>query len=270
MICLYIMLGIFTVHRRKAVLSLQYKHLVTLQKHPRGGPPVPMIEISPEFVKSYLGMTKLNAFALPEIIYGVSLAFSVHVFLFGILFHADAFEPRSLTSMKKMRRLCINDDRQEMELPIKHHMRDYYIFCQVEKADGEIKILRDQPMSEGSIDSQLGSLSEIHGFIKPLYSHQFRYGGGKLLDESGWVSDAQRNLIMAHATSQTFLDHYRPRRHANMQEIMCGLEPDKEFERAVTRMSRWIDKRRPRRLDDVEGEGNRGARAGAAGCDPTA
>ncbi|KAK9550408.1 hypothetical protein V6Z79_008273 [Aspergillus fumigatus] len=57
---------------------------------------------------------------------------------------------------------------------------------------------------------------------------------------------------MKHASSTTFLNHYRPRRHVSMQEHMLGLPPDKEFERAVTSISRWIDKWRPRYLNDME------------------
>jgi Protein of unknown function (DUF3435). len=59
---------------------------------------------------------------------------------------------------------------------------------------------------------------------------------------------------MAHATSRTFIKHYRPRRHTGLQEIMCGLNPDEEFSKAVTRMSRWIDRRRPRYLSDADRE----------------
>lgn len=57
---------------------------------------------------------------------------------------------------------------------------------------------------------------------------------------------------MAHASSRTFIKHYRPRRHTGLQEVMCGLNPNEEFSRAVTRMSRWIDRRRPRYLDDAD------------------
>ncbi|KAL4783685.1 hypothetical protein BJX76DRAFT_329065 [Aspergillus varians] len=80
-------------------------------------------------------------------------------------------------------------------------------------------------MSGETLDGQLRSLSEIHGFLNPFFSHQFRYGGGELLDQSGFVSEAQRNVIMAHASSRTFIKHYRPRRHAGLQEVMCGLDP---------------------------------------------
>ncbi|KAH1694371.1 hypothetical protein KXX12_007782 [Aspergillus fumigatus] len=138
-----------------------------------------------------------------------------------------------------------------MPLPLKREMDDYYVFCKVEVVKGQVRILRDQPMSAGTLNAQLRSFSEIHGSLNALLSHQFRYGSGKMLDER-WVSDAQRNLIMKHASSTTFLNHYRPRRHVSMQEHMLGLPPDKEFERAVTSISRWIDKWRPRYLNDME------------------
>ncbi|KAM0106020.1 hypothetical protein ACP6JB_008322 [Aspergillus fumigatus] len=101
LLCFYVMMGLFTVSRKGAMLHLQYKHLVvTLQKNPHGGPPVPMVDFRAEFIKGFLGMKELNTFSLPEIIYGVSLVFSPRVFLFAMLFHANAFEAPSLTSME--------------------------------------------------------------------------------------------------------------------------------------------------------------------------
>jgi Protein of unknown function (DUF3435) len=50
-------------------------------------------------------------------------------------------------------------------------------------------------------------------------------------------------------TIQVFLDHYLPRRiTTEIQAVMRGLEPDSEMMRAITRMGRWIDTRRPREL----------------------
>ncbi|EDN07394.1 predicted protein [Histoplasma mississippiense (nom. inval.)] len=253
LLCFYNMLGLFTVNREHAILNLQYKDLLlTVQRDPHGGPPVPMVDFTPRCVKKKMGMKNLNSFILPEIIYGISLVFSPHVFLFGFLFHANAFENPSLRSMEDVRRLFPEDGCQEMPLPLKHEMMDCYVFCKVDVVDGEARILRDTPMTAGALDSQMKSLSEIHGFLNPFYSHQFRYGGGKLLDESGFVSEAQRNVIMNHASSRTFIRHYRVRQHSGLQEIMCGLDPDEEWGRAVTRMSRYRDKRRPRHLSDAE------------------
>jgi hypothetical protein len=59
-VCLFNSLALFTVHRRSALLSMQFKDLqISLQKDPRGGPPIPMIELTPEGTKKFLGLTKL-------------------------------------------------------------------------------------------------------------------------------------------------------------------------------------------------------------------
>ncbi|PYH95099.1 C2H2 finger domain protein [Aspergillus ellipticus CBS 707.79] len=253
LLCLYITLGLFTINRKNAILHLQFKHLqISLQKDPQGGPPIPMIELQPRFVKSYLGMSKINTFALPEIVYGVSLVLSPHVLLFIILFYVGAFEAPHLNSMEDLRRLLIKDDRQEMLLPLKKEMDDYYIFPKVHVVKGKPRILWKAPMNEATLDAQLRSISEIHGLLNYFFSHQFRYGGGALLDKSGFVSEAQRSVIMNHASSRTFVQHYCPRQHAGMQEIMCDLKPNLELLRAVSRMSRWIDQRRPRDLTDAD------------------
>ncbi|KAI2825390.1 hypothetical protein CBS147321_1038 [Aspergillus niger] len=252
-LCLYNTIGLFTINRKHAILDLQFKHLqLSLQQDPHGGPPVLTIEFQPEFVKSVLGMSKLNTFTLPEVVYGVSLVFSPHVLLLIILFYVQAFEAPHLTSMEDLRRLLIEGGRQEMPLPLKKGMDNYYVFPRVQVIDGQPCILWETPMSGSALDAQLRTFSEIHGFLNHFFSHQFRYGGGDLLDKSGFVSEAQRNVIMNHATSSTFIKHYRPRRHTGLQEIMCGLNPDEEFSRAVTRMSRWIDRRRPRYLSDSD------------------
>jgi Protein of unknown function (DUF3435) len=114
----------------------------------------------------------------------VSLIFSPHVFLFALLFHANAFEASNLKSMEKLRRLWVTHSHQEMELPLKREMGDCYLFCKVKVANGQVQILRDQPLTKSTLYGQLKFCSMIHGFLNPLFSHQFRYGGGKLLDAS--------------------------------------------------------------------------------------
>ncbi|PLB47852.1 hypothetical protein P170DRAFT_465391 [Aspergillus steynii IBT 23096] len=47
-LCLYNTIRLFTVNRKQAILYLQFKHLqLSLQQDPRGGPPVPIIELEP-------------------------------------------------------------------------------------------------------------------------------------------------------------------------------------------------------------------------------
>ncbi|OXV09367.1 hypothetical protein Egran_02871 [Elaphomyces granulatus] len=78
-ICLFMILGIFTVNRIQALLSLQLKHLqLSIQRDPLGGPPIPMVELRAVHTKQFLGIEQ-----------------HPHVFLFGILFSQDAFEART-------------------------------------------------------------------------------------------------------------------------------------------------------------------------------
>ncbi|OJJ84888.1 uncharacterized protein ASPGLDRAFT_125716, partial [Aspergillus glaucus CBS 516.65] len=92
-VCLFNSLGLFTVHQRNALLSLQFKDLqISLQKDPHSGPPIPLIELTAEGTKKFLRQTKLTTFALPEVIYRPSLVLCLHTLLFGILFHARAFQ----------------------------------------------------------------------------------------------------------------------------------------------------------------------------------
>lgn len=59
--------------------------------------------------------------------------------------------------------------------------------------------------------------------------------------------------IMKHASPRTFLNHYHPLQlDTDMIRVICGLDPDVELMRAVTRQSRWRDTRRPRYLTDQQ------------------
>ncbi|KAJ5959165.1 uncharacterized protein N7479_006315 [Penicillium vulpinum] len=178
---------------------------------PHRGPPKPIIELEP-----------YNTFTLPEIIYSVSLIFSPYILLFIILFYIYTFKAPHLISIEDLRRLLIEGGRQEILLPLKKEIDNYYIFPKVEET----------PINRSTLDAQLRISSEIYGFLNHFFSHQFRYRGGDLLDKSGFVSKAQRNIIIAHTTSRTFIKYYRPRRYTSLQEIIYGLNPDEEFLKA--------------------------------------
>ncbi|KAE8130760.1 hypothetical protein BDV38DRAFT_291355 [Aspergillus pseudotamarii] len=252
--CLYPLMACFTVNRINAMRRLQYQHLqCSIQRDPHGGPPRILLEIKYKFAKKYMGVTQANTFPLPEIIYDPSLMLSPHTFLLGILFHDDAFRVPGIKSMEDLRRLWVEDGRQQMEVPLKRDKAKHYVFCKVKSVRGKIQIHRDQPISQSTLSRQLKTFGEIAGFKWSLFTHRFRYGGGTILNESGLVSDAKQNLIMKHADIRTFLNHYLPRRiNTDMQALMRGLKPDSAMMRAVTRMGRWIDRRRPRELTDAQ------------------
>ncbi|EDN10985.1 predicted protein [Histoplasma mississippiense (nom. inval.)] len=250
-ICLYNLLGLFTLNRKSAILNLRFKDLrVSLQRDPSGGPDLPTVEFSYEFTKKHLGLTQTNTFTLPEIIYEPSLILSPHIFLFGILFFFEAFSPPSLTSMAKLRGLKIGGGRQQLLIPLKPEMANHYVFCKVAKVNGEIRIFPQEMMDPSS---SVRTIAEIAGFLHSWFNHRCRYGGGLILNKSGLVGDAEQNLVLKHANIRTFLEHYIPRNVClNMQALISGLDPNSPLMRAITRIGRFLDKRRPRHLTDAQ------------------
>ena len=120
-----------------------------------------------------------NNFPFPEIIDDPSLVFSPHAFIFGILFWLQAFDVLRLSSMEQLRRLFVEDGRQQMELPLKPEIEDNYVFCKTDIVDGEAVLQWEKPMTQGAMSGRLRSLGEIHGWLHSMFAHRFRYGGGK-------------------------------------------------------------------------------------------
>ncbi|OXV12009.1 hypothetical protein Egran_00231 [Elaphomyces granulatus] len=134
-ICLFAIIGIFTVNRIQALLALQPKHLqLSIQRDPLGGPPIPMVELRAVHTKQFLGIEQHKNFPLPEIVDDPSLIFSPHVFLFGILFSLDAFEAPHLRSMEDLRRLLVEDRCQQMVLPLRPEIEEYFLCCMTDMA----------------------------------------------------------------------------------------------------------------------------------------
>ncbi|KAI2697980.1 hypothetical protein CBS147354_9889 [Penicillium roqueforti] len=132
-LCLFNMLGIYTMNRLHALLSLQFHHLrFSVQDNPDGGPPVLLVEIKSEHTKRFLGTSQINNFPFPEIINDPSLIFSPYTFIFGILLWLQAFEVPTLSSIERLRKLFVQGGRQQMELPLKREVEGYYVFCKTD------------------------------------------------------------------------------------------------------------------------------------------
>ena len=57
--CLYNLMACFMVNRIDAMRNLQYKHLqCSLQRDPKGGPPLALLEITYKLAKKYMGVTQ--------------------------------------------------------------------------------------------------------------------------------------------------------------------------------------------------------------------
>jgi hypothetical protein len=114
-----------------------------------------------------------------------SLIFSPHVFLFGILFYLDAFEAEGLHSMEDLRRLLVEEGCQELPLHLKPEIEEYFLFCMTRLEDGIPTIQWEEPMNTSTMSSRLKTFGEIHGWLYTFFAHRMRYGGGKMLNESG-------------------------------------------------------------------------------------
>jgi len=84
--------------------------------------------------------------------------------------------------MEKLRRLKIKEGRQQKLIPLKSEMASHYVFCKVAKVNGKVCTFPDEPMDPSSA---IRTIAEIAGFLHAWFNHRCRYGGGKILNQSG-------------------------------------------------------------------------------------
>jgi hypothetical protein len=87
--------------------------------------------------------------------------------------------------MEDLRRLLVEDGRQQLELPLKPEIEEYFLFCMTDVVDGSPTIEWNKSMNPSTMSSRLKDLGEIHGWLHTFFAHRMRYGGGKALNESG-------------------------------------------------------------------------------------
>ncbi|KAJ6136638.1 hypothetical protein N7512_001798 [Penicillium capsulatum] len=121
---------------------MQFKDLqISLQKDPRGGPPIPMSELIPEGTKKFLGLTKLyreRYFRLPR-----------SRFPGYPQIHSIFLPPESLA------RLLV---------PLDPNKSDWYIFCKTELVNGIPTIQRTVQTSKSAMSTLLVTFGEIRGW----------------------------------------------------------------------------------------------------------
>ncbi|OQD77334.1 hypothetical protein PENANT_c114G05410 [Penicillium antarcticum] len=227
---LFCQLAAITGSRPGALLKLRFQDLkLTLVRDPNGGRPRFFIYLRPEFTKTFLGEKESNTFPIPEIIFDPTLVLSPHVFLLGMLFRIGAFKSLSkdgpvMDCPEKLYRLRILDGLGEQELKLKDEILDQHMFCQaLREADG-IRIALE----------------------KELTGSWLRYRMKRGAD----VSNELQNVMLQHASIDTFVRHYSVGIHVDAQAIVRGMPAQKQLMRFACSMSRSIDPRRPYRLED--------------------
>ncbi|EER37235.1 C2H2 finger domain-containing protein [Histoplasma capsulatum H143] len=139
------------------------------------------------------------------------------------------FKNSSLQLMKNIQKLILTDDCQKLLLSLKQKMNNWYIFCKIDIQNEQVHILYNTSISMSTLDSQLKSISKIHEFHNTFFFHQLCYNKSKLLDESEFVSDLKKNVIMNHTINYIFIIYYYIQHHISLQEIIYDLELNEVF-----------------------------------------
>ncbi|KAK9847394.1 hypothetical protein MYU51_019501 [Penicillium brevicompactum] len=253
---LFCQLAAITGNRPGALLKLRFQDLkLTLVRDPNGGRPRLFIYLRPEFTKTFLGGKESNTFPIPEIIFDPTLVLSPHVFLLGMLFRIGAFKSLSkdgpvMDCPEKLYRLRVLHGLGEQELKLKDEILDQNVFCHALREPGGIRIAPEEKLTKGWLNYRMKRGGEITGFAEVAKPYCLRYGAAKAFNDSPDVSSELQNVMLQHASIDTFVRHYSVGIHVDAQAIVRGLPAQKQLMRFASSMSRSIDPRRPYRLED--------------------
>ncbi|CAG7979818.1 unnamed protein product, partial [Penicillium salamii] len=196
-----------------------------------------------------------NTFPIPEIIFDPTLVLSPHVFLLGMLFRIGAFKSLSkdgpvMDCPEKLYRLRVLHGLGEQELKLKDEILDQNVFCHALREPGGYRIAPEEKLTKGWLNYRMKRGGEITGFAEVAKPYCLRYGAAKAFNDSPDVSNELQNVMLQHASIDTFVRHYSVGIHVDAQAIVRGLPAQKQLMRFASSMSRSIDPRRPYRLED--------------------
>ncbi|KAK5736002.1 hypothetical protein LTS12_026303 [Elasticomyces elasticus] len=240
-----------TGNRPGALLALRYSDLkITLFRDPhRVDTPNITLEFTFRQTKSYRGPKDPNTFAVPEICNDSCLPCCPQVVLLGLLFADNAFASERLTGPDKLSSLRVPKNLHQLSIPIKESLAAVPIFRAVTQNASGYMISPTAQATANWLRQQFKRWGEGTGFELPLKPYGFRRGHGEALDSSAHISDAQRNLVMGHATSGVFERNYLSRYVTqDTQAVYRGLDPQTTVIRLASGMMRSIDVRQPTNL----------------------
>ncbi|KAK2035837.1 C2H2 finger domain-containing protein [Colletotrichum somersetense] len=216
--------------RRRAITRLRFGDIrVVLARDPEGGPHNILIRFTPKFTKEYL-----SAKAHP------------HVFLLGILFRHQAFRAPSLTSADQLKKLDICSGELELPLPLREDLNDTYIFRRAILTTTGYELSANEPISEAMMGAWVKRIGELLGLEYSTILYSLRYNAANGFDQSADVSEALRNLVMGHASSEPFRHHYLGREiGADLWGILRGQRPQQAMIKQSGSIGHSISKRRP-------------------------
>ena len=137
-------------------------------------------------------------------------------------------------------------------------MLDILIFRRLIKTVYGYEISPDLPLTYATLLAIMKIIGIILGFLQPTRPYCLRYNAANEFNQSGEpslsvslclqpradnlytgdVSDALQNMMLQHASIDTFIKHYLPRRSADVRAVVSGYKPQKDLMRAAGRMTR--------------------------------
>ncbi|KAH7370264.1 hypothetical protein BKA65DRAFT_471486 [Rhexocercosporidium sp. MPI-PUGE-AT-0058] len=127
-------------------------------------------------------------------------------------------------------------------------MLDVPIFRKSVRTGYGYEISPHEPLIYPTLLSLMKVIGLILGLLQPTRLYCLRYNAANEFNQSGDVTDALQNMMLQHASVDTFIKHYLPRRSGDIRAIVSGYEPQKDLMRAASRITRWIDPGRPHAL----------------------
>ncbi|CCF42280.1 C2H2 finger domain-containing protein [Colletotrichum higginsianum] len=233
--------------RRRAIARLRFRDIrVVLARDPQGGPHKLLIRFTPKFTKEYLGAKAQNTYPIPETMFDPSLLLSPHVFLLGILFRHQAFRAGSLISPDQLKKLDICPDELELPLPLREKLNDTYIFRRAVLGTEGYVLSTNEPISEAMMGAWFKRIGELMGLEYSTILYSLRYNAANGFDQSADVSEALRNLVLGHASSEPFRHHYLGREiGADLWGILRGQRPQQALIKQSGSIGHSISRRRP-------------------------
>ncbi|CRG92724.1 Putative membrane protein ycf1 [Talaromyces islandicus] len=243
---LFCQLAAITGSRPEALLDLRYGDLfLRLVRDPDADHPRLLIELTLSATKRFLGPKHQDPFPIPEIIFDPTLVLSPHIFLLGMLFRRKAFKSENVNGPESLYQLGVLRGLNRQDLPLKDEFLDQYVFCQAIRESDGVRVALDQQLGGGSLRYRLRRGGEITGFEQIMKPYALRYGAAKAFNNSPDVSKELQNVMLQHASIETFITHYSVGIDVDAQAIVRGFSPNHRLIRLARSMSASIDPRRP-------------------------
>ncbi|KAH6714502.1 hypothetical protein BKA61DRAFT_673825 [Leptodontidium sp. MPI-SDFR-AT-0119] len=117
-------------------------------------------------------------------------------------------------------------------------MLDVPIFRKSVRSGYSYEISPHEPLTYATLLSLMKAISLILRLLQPTRPYYLRYNAANEFNQSGDVTDALQNIMLQHASVDTFIKHYLLRRSGDIRAIVSGYEPQEDLMRAASRITR--------------------------------